>query len=180
MCLNSPFVYDVTNIGESNLAAAYQVDVTSQKAVQEAVDMAVSEFNNRLDIFVANAGIPWTKGGILDAGEEGFHHYRKIIATDLDSVYFSAYAAGLHFRRQGTGSFIATASMSGHITNIPQLQTAYNAAKAAVIHYVKGLAVEWAGFARANSVSPGHIATEISDFVPKETKDIWKEKIPLQ
>ncbi|PUU73955.1 hypothetical protein B9Z19DRAFT_1103711 [Tuber borchii] len=159
--------------------AAYQVDVTSQKAVQEAVDMAVSEFNNRLDIFVANAGIPWTKGAILDAGEEGFDHYRKIIATDLDSVYFSAYAAGLHFRRQGTGSFIATASMSGHITNVPQLQTAYNAAKAAVIHYVKGLAVEWAGFARANSVSPGYIATEISDFVPKETKDIWKEKIPL-
>ena len=156
------------------------MDVTSQKAVQEAVDMAVSEFNNRLDIFVANAGIPWTKGAILDAGEEGFDHYRKIIATDLDSVYFSAYAAGLHFRRQGAGSFIATASMSGHITNIPQLQTAYNAAKAAVIHYVKGLAVEWAGFARANSVSPGYIATEISDFVPKETKDIWKEKIPLQ
>ncbi|KAG0641670.1 hypothetical protein HOY80DRAFT_882719 [Tuber brumale] len=159
--------------------AAYQVDVTSQKAVQEAVDKIVLEFNNRLDIFVANAGIPWTKGSILDAGEEGFDHYRKIIATDLDSVYFSAYAAGLHFRRQGTGSFIATASMSGHITNIPQLQTAYNAAKAAVIHYVKGLAVEWAGFARANSVSPGYIATEISGFVPKETKDIWREKIPF-
>jgi len=79
----------------------------------------------------------------------------------------------LHFCRQGTGSFIATASMSGHITITPELQTA-------VTHYVKGLAVEWAGFARANSVSPGYIATEISDFVPKKTKDIWKEKIPLQ
>jgi len=76
--------------------------------------------------------------------------------------------------------FIATVCMSGHITNIPQLQTTYNAAKAEVIHYVKGLAVEWAGFARANSVSPSYIATEISDFVPKETKDIWKGKIPLQ
>lgn len=32
------------------------------------------------------------------------------------------------------GSFIATASMSGHIVNIPQLQAAYNAAKAGVIH----------------------------------------------
>jgi len=50
----------------------------------------------------------------------------------------------LHFRRQRTGSFIAAASMSGHITNIPQSQTAHNAAKAAVTHYVKGLAAEWA------------------------------------
>ncbi|CUS10713.1 unnamed protein product [Tuber aestivum] len=55
-------------------------------------------------------------------------------------------------------SFIDTASMSGHITNILQLQTAYNAAKTAVTHnvnIVNGLAVEWAGFARANSVSLG-------------------------
>lgn len=44
----------------------------------------------------------------------------------------------------------------------------------------KGLAIEWAGFARVNTISPGYIATEISDFVPQETKTIWREKIPLQ
>jgi NAD(P)-dependent dehydrogenase (short-subunit alcohol dehydrogenase family) len=32
------------------------------------------------------------------------------------------------------GSFVATASMSGHIVNFPQMQAAYNAAKAAVMH----------------------------------------------
>lgn len=61
--------------------------------------------------------------------------YHKIIATDLDSVYYSAWAAGKWFKKQGYGSFIATASISGHITNIPQLQSPYNAAKAAVIHF---------------------------------------------
>ena len=35
------------------------------------------------------------------------------------------------------GSFIATASMSAHIVNIPQLQAAYNGAKAAVIQFGK-------------------------------------------
>lgn len=44
----------------------------------------------------------------------------------------------------------------------------------------KGLAVEWAGFARVNIISPGYIATEISNFVPQETKEIWKEKIPFR
>ena len=48
-----------------------------------------------------------------------------------------------------------------------------------VIYYVTGFAVKWAGFATANSVSPIYIATEISDFVPRETKDIWKEKFLL-
>lgn len=32
---------------------------------------------------------------------------------------------------------MATASMSGHIANIPQLQAPYNAAKAGVIHLCK-------------------------------------------
>jgi len=77
------------------------------------------------------------------------------------------------------GSFVATASMSGHIVNIPQLQAAYNAAKAGIIMLIKSLATEWVKFARANSVSPGYMATEISDFVPKKTKDIWKSKIPM-
>jgi sorbose reductase len=43
----------------------------------------------------------------------------------------------------------------------------------------RSLAVEWVGFARANSVSPGYMATEISDFVPQETKNLWKDKIPM-
>lgn len=66
-------------------------------------------------------------------------HYRAVVSTDLDSVFYSAKAAGEVFRRQyqtgldamgeklqnySYGSFIATSSMSGHIANIPQLQAA--------------------------------------------------------
>ena len=55
----------------------------------------------------------------------------------------------------------------------------YNAAKAGVRHLCKSLAVEWVKFARVNSISPGYMATEISDFVPIETKRIWHSKIPM-
>lgn len=114
----------------------------------------MSEFNGRLDIFIANAGIPWTQGSFLDGGIE---HYKNVMSTDMDSVYYCAYAAGLHWRRQkieGTdlngqkltnfklGSFIATASMSGHIVNIPQLQAAYNGAKAAVIQFGRAFSLK--------------------------------------
>jgi len=145
------------------------------------VDSNVQEFNSRLDIFVANAGIPWTKGPMTTGPIE---HYRDVYATDVDGVWYCARAAAKHFLAQkeaklenfSQGSFIATASMSGLVVNIPQFQAAYNSAKAAVIHMVKCLAVEWVGFARANSVSPGYIATEISSFVDGETKDIWRDK----
>ncbi|KAI9668999.1 MAG: L-xylulose reductase [Caeruleum heppii] len=171
-------------------ARAYQVDVTDAKHVEESIDQIVKEFNGRLDIFVANSGIPWTQGPAID-GE--LDHYRKVIATDLDGTFYCARTAGKHFRRQASegtdlegnkidfkyGSFIATASMSGHIVNIPQLQAAYNGAKAGVIHMVRSLAVEWVGFGRANTVSPGYMATEISGFVAKETRDTWLDKIPM-
>lgn len=173
---------------------AYQVDVTDEDAVKKAVNDITKEFNGRLDVFVANSGIPWTQGPAID-GERA--HYHKVVATDLDGTFFCARAAGEIWRRQGLegtdangkklgleqnysgGSFVATASMSGHIANIPQLQAAYNAAKAGVIHLCRSLAVEWVKYARVNSVSPGYIATEISDFVPPETKAIWKSKIPM-
>lgn len=169
---------------------AYQVDVRDAEAVEKAVDQSVQDLNGRLDIFVANAGIPWTKGAMVDGPVD---HYRDVVQTDLDGTYYSARAAAKHWRRQkneGTtltgepltnytsGSFVATASMSGGIVNIPQLQAAYNAAKAGVIHLVKSLAVEWAQYARANAISPGYIMTEISNFVPQETKQMWHDKIP--
>lgn len=58
------------------------------------------------------------------------------------------------------------------------MQSVYNMTKAAVIHFVKSIAVEWAGFARANTVSPGYIDTEISKFCSKEIKKEWHSKTP--
>jgi len=43
----------------------------------------------------------------------------------------------------------------------------------------KSLGVEWAGFARANSVSPGYINTEITSFCSPERRSVWADKIPM-
>ncbi|KAI5289035.1 L-xylulose reductase [Ascosphaera aggregata] len=170
---------------------AYQLDVRSYDSVEKVIDQIVAEFNGRLDIVVANAGIPWTQSAIIQGTIE---HYQDVMKTNVDGVFYCARVATKHWRRQkkeGTdlngnklddftmGSFITTASMSGSIVNIPQLQSAYNASKASVIHLCHSFAVEWAGLARANTVSPGYTATEISDFVPEETKKVWRAKTPM-
>ncbi|KAL4917960.1 hypothetical protein BDW62DRAFT_217792 [Aspergillus aurantiobrunneus] len=151
-------------------AKVYQVNITNAEAVKQVVDQS---------------------GPAVD-GPLG--HYSDVVDIDLNGTYYCAKYAAYYWRKQKEegvdlngntldnftyGSFVATASMSGHIVNFPQLQAAYNATKSGVIDLCKSLAVEWVKFARANTVSPGYIATEISNFVPKETKDIWRDKIPM-
>lgn len=165
--------------------------MTTWETVEAAVGEIIKEFNGRLDTFVANSGIAWEDGSFIDGPLDTM---QKVLKVNVDGTLFCARAAALHWRRQkqeGTtidgqplenftyGSFIATASMSGHIVNIPQQQTVYNASKAAIIHACRSLAIEWVGFARANSISPGYIKTDISAFIPAQTKNVFKDKIPM-
>lgn len=43
----------------------------------------------------------------------------------------------------------------------------------------KSFAVEWIGFARANSISPGYIETEMTAFMSEETKKVNRDRIPM-
>uniref|UniRef100_A0A060SYF8 ARAD1C00858p n=1 Tax=Blastobotrys adeninivorans TaxID=409370 RepID=A0A060SYF8_BLAAD len=154
---------------------AYKVQVTDSDSVEKAIEQIVKDFG-KLDIFVANAGVPWTAGPLIDP--DNHDEWNKVINLDLNGAYYCAKFVGRQFKKQGNGSLIFTASMSGHIVNYPQMQACYNAAKAGILHLSRSLAVEWAGFARVNTVSPGYIATEISDFIPEETKKKWWSIIP--
>lgn len=119
---------------------AYQCNVTDPDSITKVLDTVLLDFGGRLDIFIANAGVPWTQGGMIDSD---LSHCHKITSIDFDGVFYCARAAGAIWRRQyetgvntfgenlqnyRTGSFVATASMSGHIVNIPQFQAAVSCA----------------------------------------------------
>ncbi|KAI0872879.1 hypothetical protein GGS24DRAFT_465744 [Hypoxylon argillaceum] len=170
---------------------AYQVNINTYESVKATVDEIVGEFGGRLDVFVANSGIAWEEGAFLDGSLDTM---ASVLRVNVDGTFFCAKAAALHWRRQHrerttadggplenylTGSFICTASISASIVNIPQMQAVYNASKAAVVHACKSLAVEWTGFARANSVSPGYIKTDITSFMSDATKSLFRDKTPM-
>ncbi|GMG28748.1 unnamed protein product [Ambrosiozyma monospora] len=158
---------------------SYKVDVTNSHNVYETVDQVVDDFG-AIDVFVANAGIAWTTGTILDEINDDDKQWHKLVDVDMNGCYYCAKSVGKVFKKQGRGSLVITASMSALIVNVPNFQMPYNVTKAACMHMAKSLGVEYSNFgARVNCVCPGYMDTGLSDFLDKKVLDTWCSLIPM-
>jgi NAD(P)-dependent dehydrogenase (short-subunit alcohol dehydrogenase family) len=134
-----------------------QTDVTDEAQMKALIAHAVEKFG-RIDCLFNNAGGPAQTGGIegLDVAQ-----FDAAMATLVRSVMLGMKHATPYMRRQGSGSIINNGSIAGHLAGYSS-SLVYGAAKAAVIHFTKCVAMELgeAGV-RVNSISPGAIATGI-------------------
>jgi len=139
-------------LGQAGIAC----DVTDDAALAALVDGTVAALGG-LDILVCNAGITGKAGPFagIDMGD-----YARVMAINLRSQVVLANLAAPHLaQRQGNAIFIA--SLSGLRGN--GAINAYALAKAGVAQLARNLAVEWGPKGvRANALSPGFIATELS------------------
>lgn len=131
-------------------------DVADDAALGALVDGTVAALEG-LDIVVCNAGITGRPGPFSSVDMED---YARVMAINLRSQVVLCNLAFPHLRARG-GNAVLIASLSGLRGN--GAINAYALAKAGVAQLARNLAVEWGPHGvRANAISPGFIATELS------------------
>src|ERR1700722_6275827 len=154
---------------------AQLVNVADEAAVVAAMAEAVAAMG-RVDTVIANAGIGL---GAPSYSEMSHDVWRRVMAVNLDGVFFTTRGACKHMveRAKGGdlgGSIMVTSSLSA-ISGAPRNE-AYASAKGAVITMVKAIAVEHARYGvRANAILPGWSATEMT--AGAQGSDVFNERV---
>ncbi|MHA2391659.1 MAG: glucose 1-dehydrogenase [Promethearchaeota archaeon] len=137
-------------------AIYHHSNVRNESEIKSLIDLAVEKFG-RLDCMFNNAGFPCVGGPIDEIPTDGFDVSMEI---QFRSVFLGMKHAVPIMKQQGSGSIISTASVAGLRTGFGS--HVYSAAKAAIIHLTRTVAMELGEFnIRVNCICPGGIATAI-------------------
>jgi meso-butanediol dehydrogenase/(S,S)-butanediol dehydrogenase/diacetyl reductase len=143
-------------LGELQRVLPLHCDVSDPAQVEQAMQAVDTRFG-RADALVNNAGIAIFKP--IEA--TSFQEWRAVLAANLDGPFLCTQACVPLMRRNGGGSVVNIASISG--LRASTLRVAYGTSKAALIHLTKQQAVELgtAGI-RVNAIAPGPVDTEMA------------------
>ena len=155
-------------------AVGFQLDVSDHAAVQE-VTAAMERYFGSIDVLVNNAGIA---GKAAPVHEYPADEWRRVMAIDLDGVFFCTKAVLPYMLAKKSGRIVNIASISGKEGN-PNMP-AYAAAKAGVIGFTKALGKEVATKGiYVNCITPAVIETEILKQLTEEAVNYMVSKIPM-
>jgi 3-oxoacyl-[acyl-carrier protein] reductase len=171
-------IVDEINAHRPRSARFLRCDVSRRSDVADAVRRIV-EADERIDVYVNNAGITHRNQSMLDVGEDWFD---RIFAVNVKALYLSALELVPVFRAHGGGAIVNIASTAG-IRPRPGL-TVYNASKGAAILLSKSMAVEFApDNIRVNAICP--VAGEtplLAEFMGGDTPELrakFAASVPL-
>ncbi len=148
-------------------------DVAESDAVQNAFKTIIADAGS-VDILVNNAGI--TRDGLMARMKES--DWDEVMNTNLKGAFLCAKAAAKTMMKKKWGRIINISSVSGVAGNPGQVN--YSAAKAGLIGLTKSMAREYASRnITVNSVAPGYIETEMTEYLDEKAQAQLKRDIPL-
>ena len=155
-------------------AAVIGFDVSDEKAFVDAIKTIIDS-DGELSYLVNNAGITNDKLALRMKTED----FMSVINANLTSTFVGCREAMKVMRKKKFGSVVNISSIIGETGNAGQ--TNYAASKGGVIAMTKSFAIEAAtSKIRFNSVTPGFIATEMTEVLSDDVKASISSKIPMQ
>ena len=131
--------------------------------------------DGELSYLVNNAGITNDKLALRMKLDD----FMSVINANLTSSFIGCRESMKVMRKKKFGSVVNIASIVGEAGNGGQSN--YAASKGGVIAMTKSFAIEAATSGiRFNTVTPGFIATEMTDTLTDEVKDNFTSKIPMK
>ena len=148
-------------------------DVSDENAFVEGMKTIIAT-DGELAYLVNNAGITNDKLALRMKNED----FMSVINANLTSVFTGCREFFKAGRKKKFGSVVNIASIVGETGNAGQ--TNYAASKGGVIAMTKSFAIEAATSGiRYNTITPGFIATDMTDELSDEIKDAFTAKIPM-
>lgn len=140
-----------------------KTDVSNEEQVKKLIDETVNA-HGKLDIIVNNVSVAIGGYPITDMSNED---WQKIIGINFSSVFYGCKHSIPYFKKNNGGSIINIASVQAH--NPLPGWAAYAGIKGGVISMTRNIASEFGPYnIRANTISPGTIATEMVNQVLEE------------
>jgi NAD(P)-dependent dehydrogenase (short-subunit alcohol dehydrogenase family) len=150
--------------GEGGQAAAFAADVTRAADCDAMVAEALRRFHG-LDVLHNNVGIESRKD-LIDTTEE---EWDQVMTVDLKSMFLATRATVREMTKRGTGSIICVSSVAGLRA---YRRTAYAAAKAGVIGFVRSVAGQIGPQGvRINAIAPGLVWTPMVENLGPEMRE---------
>lgn len=148
-------------------------DVSDESAFVDAIKSIVAQ-DGELGYLVNNAGITKDKLALRMKTEE----FMSVINANLTSAFIGCREAMKVMRKKKQGAVVNIASIVGETGNAGQ--TNYAASKGGMIAMSKSFAIEAAGSGiRYNTITPGFIATDMTDELSDDIKENFTSKIPM-
>ena len=143
-------------------AVANRDSVADAAGAQRIIENAL-EVYGRIDCVVNNAGI--LRDRIFH--KMSIEDWDAVMKVHLYGAFYTSKAAALHFKEQGSGSFVHMTSASGLIGNMGQAN--YAAAKLGITALSKSIALDMERFhVRSNCICP-FAWSRMTDSIPAET-----------
>ncbi len=150
------------------------LDINSEESVKEATDIAIKEWNGKIDGLVNNAGI--TRDQLLLRMKK--EDFDDVYSTNLRGSFFTTKMLLKPMMKARSGSIVNISSVVGSMGNPGQSN--YSATKAGLEAFSRSIAKEIGSRGiRVNALAPGFIQTEMTDDLSGAQKEALIKDLPL-